>query len=313
MPASDAGRDHVATTSTASCADDANVREFRFVERGAAARRRRAGASRRRGSRRAAAPPRWRPSSRPCRSRSPARPARFGRTRRASRAACAARNAVARQQLFARALLRGRHPALAQDEAADCAWRAGGSAVCVGGCLPGLSSTGIEGDRRGSVNERASTVASLMRRSSRPRRRSRPDVYSTASASAPFHATPASLHVSAGVHASSLRTPVPSIRQMASSLSHASAQKSAVAKRWWPGASTGSDGRRNSPPPRRCDDPELAAVAVRREQHDSLQILDVVPHGVRARADDVDRIAERRQANGHECDPQLVAFARRDR
>ena len=130
---------------------------------------------------------------------------------------------------------------------------------------------------------------------------------------APFHVTPASATSPAASTRAPCERPLPSMRHTASSLSHAVRAEIGRGEPLVAGCEHGLG--RNA---------EFAAAAplhasrTRCDRHPSrtarrLEILDVVPHGVRARADDVDRIAERRQADGQQRDSQLVAFAGRDR
>ena len=255
-----------ATTSTASCADDANVGRAALHRAGAAARRRRAGASRRRGSRRAACAAAIAavvsPMPNPISSTTGASRPKIARQSSGARRS----DAVARQQLSHARCCAGDMPALAQHEAADRTRRPAAPASVAGGRsrdarrgrsdASGASTTARPGP---SLDPRARSFASIALA-----------VYSTRSVSASFHATPASLQRPARLPRQLLAYARASTRQTATSLSHSCAQKSAVAKRWRSGDEHRLGRKAEFAAAAALHAARTRAVAVRREQHDGV-------------------------------------------
>ena len=302
------------TTSTASWRSDADVRELRLVE--PAQQRADAGQVHLDAEEIdvAAAPPRWPPSSRPCRSRSPARPARVGRKSRARSSGVRSCDAVARQQLVARALLRGRHAG--PGAARSCGSRGG---------APADAARRVVGvrvrDRRQRVA--ASLPGDVSARASMPRRRAgarscaapmrRPRVFDRERLRRPSTRHPRRSTRRRGVHASSLRTPSPPMRQTASSLSHCvraeirGGEALAVRVRAPARTERGIRRRRGAARARtRVRSPSVAnSTSVSSPRCNPTRRTFVAPMTLTASRN----IA---QADGHQCDAQLVAVARRD-
>jgi len=146
------------------------------------------------------------------------------------------RNAVARHQLVERALLRGRHASLAQDEAADRA-----SCNLLRARIVGHHGAGS------FVQPGSPSFRSMRCIASTPS-----GTYSTTSVSASFQRTDASLHAWSPRHSSSRRVPSGDRRQTTSLFSQRVAQKSAVAMRVLSGDTDGSAGSGVCRPFLRC-------------------------------------------------------------
>ena len=201
------------------------------------------------------------PSSRPCRSRSRARPARarpndareVERRRRERR--CRSAAAASSQ----RALLRRRHAALAQHEAADRPQRA----------RRGASASGSSRHRRESRRGRRPACASASLRSSVRGVVSRRRRVFDAQRLRVLPRAVASDHARRGFHASSLRTPsrvdAPHGELVRRSRSRRSRPST---RRCRSGDSTARPAAGTARPFARCSSTKLAVVAVGREQHD---------------------------------------------